>query len=807
MDRARVRVRPIRLAFLVSPEDTAALLKVFQLNSSLWGGVYNFVIPVFERVPKRYRGQFQPTASAIEMRRGLLEAFQPDFLVEVTPGSADGLGFASDRVVPFRELFGSDSSGRRSIGVDLRSVCRDLYQSTYKYVLRHPPSFLIASSKARRFELFFAAVFGSIPDTTEFKTIADTYLGTLDGKREAFEPVDFPRLFEPQYVHPLNVGTNETRVHSQNQIFDARMFYLDEASPYDLIDFWNLRAIGWVIRPLPASLAPRLTDYCERFVAKVYRPFRAPSQGFHAASFLCSPTQDMGALQEYVKQLARPAPDAITLDPRVPRLWEDWGRGADQARPQLITSMESDIDIDAIGETLNVRGTIPTFLQADVIASESRACANILESAPLGAPVIPWQTNALTSLLQELGEEHIWASREGITFCSGTMSNSRFLLTPSPFNVFSAYFQHLGYKIAISPSGRTCQQIISSLGDIYSLGVVMRSGEILRFLDQMAHEDVEIEFKHEGGTGKKRRIKKAYAPYPRLREVVQRSNQYPNLVDSHVDALLRCNVLKLGMALRCGECSHTSWFSLEETKPTLTCPRCMASFPFPSGAPPRDAWAYKVSGPFAAENFAHGAYCVAAALRFFLKDRRRSMTWIPSFEMKAESGEALEADFGAFLAPGRFDLDTAPYLILGECKSFNRLEPQDFKRARALANAFPGAALCFATFNEKFSPQEISSLKRIAIRGRRSYRTGRVQNPVILLTARELFGQFKRGNIHSLYDSKEQMARGMFMRGNLQELADFTQQLYLGLPSYGEWRDQKKKRTRQTLSIIDQPLS
>jgi hypothetical protein len=110
------------------------------------------------------------------------------------------------------------------------------------------------------------------------------------------------------------------------------MFYMDETSSYDLIDYWNFRALGWPIRPLPVSLAPQLTEYCEQFVNDVYRPFTPPNQGFFDASFLCSPGLKMDDLQEYVKGLKRPAPDAITLDPRVPRLWEDWGRGADHAK-------------------------------------------------------------------------------------------------------------------------------------------------------------------------------------------------------------------------------------------------------------------------------------------------------------------------------------------------------------------------------------------------------------------------------------------------------------------------------------------
>lgn len=47
-----IRLRPLRMGFLVRPNDKAGLLKIFQTNTCLWGGLFNPIIPCFERVPK-----------------------------------------------------------------------------------------------------------------------------------------------------------------------------------------------------------------------------------------------------------------------------------------------------------------------------------------------------------------------------------------------------------------------------------------------------------------------------------------------------------------------------------------------------------------------------------------------------------------------------------------------------------------------------------------------------------------------------------------------------------------------------------
>jgi hypothetical protein len=78
---------PLRLTFLIEPNDKRGLQRVFEINSALWGGWFNFIIPLFKQVPGRYREKYFKTVPAVEMLKGVVEAFQPDYLVEVKAGS------------------------------------------------------------------------------------------------------------------------------------------------------------------------------------------------------------------------------------------------------------------------------------------------------------------------------------------------------------------------------------------------------------------------------------------------------------------------------------------------------------------------------------------------------------------------------------------------------------------------------------------------------------------------------------------------------------------------------------------------
>ncbi len=587
---------------------------------------------------------------------------------------------------------------------------------------------------------------------------------------------------------------------------------MNELSALDLIDFWNLRALGWDITPLPASLASKLTAFCEDFLQKSYRPFPPPSNAYHRASFLCSPSSNQAELQSFVAALRIPPHDPdhhlISLDTRVPRIWEEWGRSADHAEPQTVTDSTAAVDSHLIGDGLHVKTAIPKFLEDDRYASQQHACTNVFESIPGGAQVIPWGSGELTGLIHDFADKKIWLSREGIVTTSAQFSSTRFLRSPSALNVFTAFAKSRGLVLSLSPAGDTCEQIIKALGGIRSIEFVARSPELLRFLNSLAHESVEAE----SDMIPNKKVRKAYAPYAQTLEAVSRATSGRPEIANHnfFNALINRKVLTVGLTLRCAECNHRSWHALSSLAPTMSCPRCLATLPFPAAAPPRtEEWAYKVSGPFAAENFAHGAYCVASTLHFLTDSIFNESTWLPSFRLKSEQGKEVEVDFGMFARPNRLTHATSPFLILGECKSFNLFTPDDFARLHHIADLFPGAVLCFATFREGLDTRETQALTKIVRRGRSFLRAGRLRNPVLVLTGKELFAQFSWDReFCEIYGDRAEYARMVYLRRDIEELCDFTQQVHLGMESYHSWLDEKrKKRIAGRSKSPDSPLA
>jgi hypothetical protein len=802
---------------LVDPQDRKVLKRVLQLNSCLWGGMYNYLLPVPKKAPTRYRdyaftelGQgllklnlMKGTGpSAQQLIRGLLDTFQPDFLVESKTGLATAITFDKRRVLTL-EQFNEEETGQRRYGIDLRNICAALYEETFRFVQRHPPKVIDPRPTDNKYALLFAAAFGDLAGQGVLAECREHFAQALEGKEDKCEPATMHELFLPHILYPLRVGKHRLVTHRNGWTPGPTLFYMDESEPYDIIEYWNLRALGWRIAPLPHRLAPKLKDYCENFILRAHRPYPPPSNYSEDASFLCSRSCAFNEMQEFVNTLKRPTSYHVSIDPRMPRLWEEWGRHADHAEPQVVEHETRQVDAFSLGNSISIVTAIPEFVQQQTVAAH--ACTNVIESLPSGAPVVPWEMIDTKAIAREMYDENTWIGREGICTTTGAFRAMRTLRLPSAENVFSAWAQKSGFEFEHSPAGRLSRQLIETVGGVEGVRTVGHE-DLINVLDRMANGTLEIEISDTpNAMSGRRRLRKASIPLHQLRQLLlQINDKNSEIAKNHLSALLARNVLVLGMEVPCTHCDNHTWFALEQLGSALKCERCLREFPFPLTAPHRNTWSYRVQGPFAVEDFAHGAYCVATALHFLTHHVSRECTWVPSFTLRAKNEGAIqaEADFGAFLRPSGLSDLTSPMLVLGECKTFGDFDGRDYQRMATLARLFPGAILCFCTLRPALTSSEKRKIAQIARQGRKSLKTGQRQNPVLVLTRTELLGQFKLGSFIEDYPGQfSKFGESVFLRHDLQEICDFTEQVHLGIESYHDWtraRHEARRAKRTT---------
>ncbi|MFH0881631.1 MAG: hypothetical protein V2A56_01470, partial [bacterium] len=244
-----LRVRPIRVGFLVNPNNPHDLKRAFSLSTYIWGGKYNPIIPSLNKVTKKWSLKDSVNSNkSNEIINRYIAAFDPDVLVSVGTINYKPPFDDNRRIISEYDFF-SKAYGRSNtnLGISLKIIYDNFVNNELKYI-RKDNLKLYLPTISRYHNLFLEALFGNIP--TE---VAESLHGDLYPNYFNFVDININNYADYLYnsnIFPIDL----TSYKLKNPIIsDKLIFIFDSKNIQDIIDFWNLRATGSTILPIPYS--------------------------------------------------------------------------------------------------------------------------------------------------------------------------------------------------------------------------------------------------------------------------------------------------------------------------------------------------------------------------------------------------------------------------------------------------------------------------------------------------------------------------------------------------------------------------
>ena len=791
--QVRRRVRPIRVGFDLDINDSRVVGEAIETATTQWGGMLFPLLPNFARRPRWWQDYIRPQPSAVDIREGYAATFDTDYRISLPPPTDEARTFRSIR---FDDLTSeADEWSQIPSGLPVTAVYRHLWERDPRFLEREAGTAITVTAADPQMELFAAACFGAFPADGDLAEMADQY-------RRTFEPVErelTPRLMldgvrptarSSRCFGPLQIASYGLRFRGDPITGGTILMLLDPRRVSDVVDFWNLRALGRHVVPIPLDSAEELVpELVERLAAPEAQKWRGHDEVIGSQRVA---DDDVAA---FVASLNDRGMDVFRS--RFPMLW----RRADPTTAKWSVIAEEDETEVAIRDgRLRVGLLAPPA--GEYYPGGTARWISTVELVPWGLPgdgsvasMLPTALDEVAQLVGTFTHYDVRATGEGLAMPSGILTDEFDWVPPSGREVLSELLGSAGIGPPTpSQPGLVAEELIRRLGGLSALGLI-RDRELIDLFERAAVADIELESNED--RPRRRRPRTGLIPRGTLEgHLSRRHKNDPDRAQSHLRALVDRGVLTSGPRLNCPHCTHRNWYPVRELDDEITCERCLRTYPFPHAQPPERAdWAYRPIGAFSFPDYAAGSYTVAFALSFLTQFSRERNIWSTSLGF----GKDFEIDF-AVLRESRERLTEGepPVLLLGEAKTNGRFEPKDFRRLRRLQRRFPEAILVVATLRSKLSAPERKALKEIAQPNvKRLSQVIWTPSVMVLTDAELLSGRDAPDCWTRLGGTAEEIAAKSATISNnpeVRRIADLSAQIHLGLPPQHVWAQRTVER-------------
>jgi len=744
-----IRLRPIKLAFLVSPRDRKSLLRAIQINSLLWGGAFNPIIPFYHRIPKVWGDEYSSNLTGKNIVKGYIKAFDPDFIVPVGSIKLDGYQIPDEKIIqPDEIISGVEGDGTPRYGIGIFEILHHIYKKEFKFIRKEPLQVFFPTISSQ-FKLFLASIFGILPKSID-DLVKKNFDKLLSIDRSPLSIHDYINSFSRRnlFLRRLTMmEINPLRLNSHND--GQCIFLMDANKPLDIIDYWNLRASGWNIIPIAKQVCDldHVKSIAIEFIEKNFIPYRHNPNMFHHTTILKSRNISESELKNFASALKIPKPDSpekfkYSMQHWYPRIWDNWAREKDGVGACRLEVKEEQHDLQTIPEHISLKTIDPDFASR-FGGHDTYRFANELDIRIYGddgepyAEVIPEGIDNVEHSIGAIGFREWRISNEGLVYLSRHTKGKMTLSPPLAENVMISWLKSKGWTVKISSPGLIAKQMLKQLGGSWGIAILTKLG-LINLLSKMSEN--------------KSLLKNAFWAEIQKISNDDKFNSDPKLL---LKRLTELKIFRIGVDIQCPICQQHSWHSLSEFDYEIKCPICLNKSDIHSQLPDDIKWSYRSFGPFSLPKQAFGVYTVLLTYYFFARTLDGATTPILSFVANKKNIE-IETDLALFFQKSKFGKPKRELLFV-ECKTFNRFEKKDIERMKVISKEFPGSVIVFSTLNSTLTQKEKRLIRPIVRQGRKYWKEGRTSNPVLILTSTELFSHYiglshtykEKGGLHA----------------------------------------------------------
>lgn len=762
---------PVKLAFIIPPNKRSSYLRAIRMCSSLWGGRHFPILTFYKNLSKDFREEYGLYGEAAsEYYNNALSNFDPQFII-VDPQINEAAIKKLKINLPYisiEEIEKSIQLNETKYGISIEEVLQYLKEKDFKF--HRTDSFKVTCPIVPYNDLFTATLCG---------TVSLEYQQRLRHLRLSSEYISFPKINKQNFTTCLKDGTLDYLGLGSyglqllgNPIWSSQycVYFVNPDRLNDLINIWNLRALGWHVVAIPFDGLKE--PFYQGLIKKQQEEFNSYTQLIDSITVIQNSQLESDVAHALVNELSNIQKDENKRVQYIsqhwfPRFWlKSENLSYDKSASILIQANSKKTLLTTFDQKIKIEILRPPFLQKYVKHTQPRFINEVSldfeEERGKYAQIFPdMKSEALDFVIRGSGFSQ-WHFSKGIMyFLSHEQDEYLEFTIPEAREVFEKWFEQKEIQIRHSAPGKLANELLKNIGGILGTNFFANPG-IPPILGLFENGRV--------------RLKKALDAEIN-RQLIHFREKNKSVI---IQKLLTKKIIEFGQEVQCVFCNKHSFYKLDELSEKLRCPVCHNLYNAPIHTPEEMKPAYRGLGPFSKNNKAEGLISVLLTLRFFKISLHPSfITPLLSFELLQNNVVVNEVDIGIFFSKYKRAFSPTEVFFC-ECKTEIDFAKKDIDKMEKLGKLFPNAILTFATLKNNLSETGKAIISILAGKFRHGI-DSRPTNPVLILTGNELLPK----TIFGVFDNlKQKFPKEYNIPYDIVRLCDLTCQLYLGLPSY-----------------------
>lgn len=699
--------RPLRIGFLVEEGNVEHLLQSASLNTAIWGGVYNPIIPV---------------GGKPELTDRLIRLFRVDVLYPAAPLETLMKAFEKYSWLKWPDGFGrprllEESRGRWHLTVvDVLPLIRHYWDKEFKHG-GESNCILPVWELGDPLHNLLVLLFGAYPTTLD----RDYLKAYENGMRAQKAQLELGRSVPEDWAKrpgPLDVTRDRLLPDLVNYSIHDGVYVGHSQNFTDLVNFWNLRASGLHLFFWTTPADQRLKTFVSAFTHHLWNKVKKMGQFDRYLEIWASPDHDIESLRAETKEIVPEDGDRLFhhVDEHT---WD----GLNVKPPVYHFDYHGVLaNLEAKSEgKYTVSFSLPAKPLPDELFQDKHRQQWIVSIRPLteyGYDAFTLRPPFAPDLNEWFGRQisiipwKFRVEREGLGLIESLSSDTVSLWPIRSVELVVRLFGSAGIEAKPSQPGRIADRLILQVGGLEGCRVFKIPG-VRKLVESK-------EARHGVTRGRATEIiydKEASGDpsFERHKGLFIEQREKINLdVHDVLDYLLKKSLLRTGLSLDCPNCTLDFWISIDSLNDSCRCEYCGHTFPIGPHLKDRGDWRFRLSGLFGRDDHQEGAIPVALTLLQLLRRHHGGETFLYTTALNLR-GEGIDCETD--LAVVERDRDGSAHVLVGECKGNLQIESADIDNMLKVKEALEKAGLqCFLLFSKTtaaFSETELAQFEKL----------------------------------------------------------------------------------------------